>query len=283
MEEIIATLRQIQKDLDEQRSTIRENGIEVAKTVTENINTILDEKLCHLEQKYTNLTEQFEKQEKRLNYLEKQARSRNIVIFGMEENQHPYSYSDLEAEIIDFSSRNLQINLDRNEIQEIRKIGKKSEKPRPVVITLTTLGKKIEIFKQKKLLEDTNYYIKEDYPQHVLEKRRELQDQVRMEKEKGNKAIIKYDRLVIVNKTQTNNKPRSNKRSLSVSPQNSLNVHNDPPHGTQSNKKNKPTTTSINKQRTTGGSESVVKPGILNYFVNKNQSSQDKSTISQNQ
>lgn len=43
MEEVITTLRLIQKDLEDQKIAIKESGIEVAKTVTDNVNLILDE------------------------------------------------------------------------------------------------------------------------------------------------------------------------------------------------------------------------------------------------
>lgn len=219
IEEIITTLRLIQKDLEDQKIAIKESGIEVAKTVTDNVNLILDEKLSQLEQKYKTLEEQFEMQEQRLHILEKQARSRNIVFFGIEEHNSIYSYSDLETEIINFTSKYLGIKLDRKEIQEIRKIGKNTKKPRPIVMTLTTVGRKIEILKQKKLLKDSNYYIKEDYPQHILEKRRMLQEQVKVERDKGNKAILKYDKIVIIGKQEINNRLGKSKRSLPTSPQ----------------------------------------------------------------
>lgn len=102
----------------------------------------------------------------------------------------------------------------------IRRLGKKSEKIRPVVITLNTIGFKIKIQKNKQCLKDTPYYIKEDFPIDVLNKRKELQTQLQKEKEAGNTAYIKYDQLIILN----NNNPsrnQPNKRNLSESPESS--------------------------------------------------------------
>lgn len=65
---------------------------------------------------------------------------------------------------------------------------------------------------KKGLLKDTQYYVKEDYPIQVLKKRREVQEQIKMEKEKDNKVRTKYDKLVILKTT--------NKRSLLISPEN---------------------------------------------------------------
>lgn len=127
------------------------------------------------------LKEKLENQEQRLNMLEKHARQRNIVFFGIEESEK--SYFDLETNIITFINKYFSLNLNCSDIQEARRIGRKSEKPRPITITLTTLGNKIKIMNQKRVLNNTNYYIKEDYPQHVLEKRKMLQEQIKTERE----------------------------------------------------------------------------------------------------
>lgn len=45
MEEKMATLRLILNDIEDQKIAIKENGKEAAKTVTDNMNLILDDKL----------------------------------------------------------------------------------------------------------------------------------------------------------------------------------------------------------------------------------------------
>nr|XP_037871059.1 uncharacterized protein LOC119629404 [Bombyx mori] len=138
-------------------------------------------------------------------------------------------------------------------------------------MTLTTVGRKIEILKQKKLLKDSNYYIKEDYPQNILEKRRMLQEQVKVERDKGNKAILKYDKIVIIGKQEINNRLVKSKRSLPTSPQETDNRIDSSPR-TQPKKKNKPA--SNTSQGTTSCSENVVKAVIFNYLANKNSTKQ---------
>lgn len=216
-----------------------------------------------MDEKYENLKDKLDNQEKRLYFLEKQARQRNIVLFGLKETES--SYSNLENIIISFINEYFTIKIDHRDIQEAKRIGKKGERPRPIIVTVSTLGLKIAIFKQKKVLEDTPYYIKEDYPEYVLNKRKELQEQVRIEKEKGNSVRIKYDKIVITNKNS--NTPSHNKRMLSNSPENNTTCINpsDEPK-TQANKKNK-TESSI--QRSSSLSEGPVKPGILNFFHTK--------------
>ncbi|KAL4718168.1 hypothetical protein ACJJTC_003383 [Scirpophaga incertulas] len=229
MEEVLRALQKIQQELDEQKITIQKSGENVTERVTHNINTILDEKFKILEEKYENLKDKVENQEKRLYFLEKQAR------------QTKYNHRD---------------------IQEARRIGKKGERPRPIILTISTLGTKIEIFKHKKVLEDTSFYIKEDYPEYVLKKRKELQDQVQIEKEKGNSVRIKYDKLVIINKNSDT--PNHNKRMLSSSPENSSTCEAPrDKNKMQMNKKNK---TEGSIRRSSSLSEGPIKPGILNYL-----------------
>lgn len=47
-------------------------------------------------------------------------------------------------------------------------------------------------------------YIKEDYPPKVLQIRKSLQENLKREQENGKKAIIKYDKLVILTEKQNN-------------------------------------------------------------------------------
>ncbi|KAJ8714780.1 hypothetical protein PYW07_003005 [Mythimna separata] len=127
MEEVLKALQKIQKELDEQKITIQKSGENVTEQVTQNINNILDEKFKTLEEKYENLKDKVDNQEKRLYFLEKQARQRNIVIFGLAESES--SYSNLENIIINFINEHFSINIDQRDIQEAKRIGKKGEKP----------------------------------------------------------------------------------------------------------------------------------------------------------
>lgn len=268
MEEILATLLLIQNELDEQKNTIKESGAQVTEKVTQNINKIIDEKFKNWEEKFEDLQQKVDKQEQRLELLERQIRKRNLVIFGLAEQEH--NYSELENMVIDFTAKHLSILISHNEIQELKRIGKKSQNPRPIVLSLTTLGKKIAILQKKKLLKDTNYYIKEDYPPQVLEKRRQLQEQLKSERQRGVKAMIKYDKLVILENSKYSPIPEKNKkRFLSTSPQEKQICQTRPPSGTQANKKNKTSLSNTVPSTNVNRSEGLVKPGILNYFVNK--------------
>ncbi|GBP90910.1 hypothetical protein EVAR_95574_1 [Eumeta japonica] len=70
------------------------------------------------------------------------------------------------------------------------------------------------ILKLKKNLQDV-YYITEDFPKEVLEKRKELKSKLIEERAKGNIAHIKFDQLVVKKGIQINEK---RKRDQSTSP-----------------------------------------------------------------
>ncbi|KAG6445628.1 hypothetical protein O3G_MSEX004020 [Manduca sexta] len=276
MEKVIAALNVIQKDLAEQKIAIAKSAESVTEKVTENINKMLDTKFSTWEENQEKLKEKIENQEQRLNMTEKQARLRNIVFFGIEESER--SYFDLEANLITFIENYFGLKLYCSDIQEARRIGKKTEKHRPVAVTFTTLGTKIKIMKQKGALKDTNYYIKEDYPRHVLEKRKILQEQIKIEKEKGNKAIIKYDKLVILKQKPETEQTDNRKRNLSISPQQNQNTVDVNPNSTHVAKKNKTLMTRNMPQRSSSLSEGTVKPGILNFLVNKKVANHEEDT-----
>ena len=253
----------IQKELSEQKIEIRKSGENVTEQITQNLNIILEEKFASWEEKHQKLRDMVEYQERRIQFMEKQARQRNIVFFGIKENES--SYVDLENNLIKIIKDHLSINLENRDLEAIKRVGRKGDKPRPLVATFSTLGIKINICKQKRLLKNTSYYIDDDYPKHILEKRKELKNQIIQERQKGNRAVIKYDKLVIYKS--------NNKRSRSNSAEPKPRTLNDISSNLKPLKKNKTQQrqqSSAVVQRSNSISEGVLKPGILNFLVNRN-------------
>ncbi|XP_026475338.1 uncharacterized protein LOC113379685 [Ctenocephalides felis] len=247
MDEIMKALKKIQLELDDQ---------------------ILEEKLLALEEKYVKLKEIVDNQEKRIYFLEKQARQRNIVIFGIEELES--SYETLQKHMLNWLDLHFSIKLTDADLQVVRRLGKKGDKPRPTLISFSNLSTKINILKQKKALRDTCYYMKEDYPKQILEKRRQLQEQLKIERENGNMAFLKYDKLVIPKQTS--------KRKFSASPS-KLTEEMSKGRITQTNKKNKPQHQEISLRRSNSITEGVNKPSMLN-FLTKNTAQGQETTKS---
>ncbi|CAK1555913.1 unnamed protein product [Leptosia nina] len=262
MDEVLLSLRRIQEELVEHKNMIQQNADKITEQVTQNINQLMDKKLQVYDTKLEKLKERVENQDKRLFYLEKEARQRNLVFFGIEEDEK--SYLSMEIKMKDFIRKYLSINIDSRDMQIIKRIGKKGNNPRPVVITFATLGTKISILKQKLGLRDTTYYIKEDFPLQVLNKRRELQEQLKLERERGKRAILKYDKLIILEPVGSSTNTGNKKRNHSNSPE-----EKNTQTGSHSVKKNK-TLARHTPLRSSSFTEGIAKPGILNFLINKN-------------
>lgn len=132
---------------------INKKGEEVTEKVTTNIKKNLEEKFTILEEKHENFKWRVENQEQRIYYLEKHARQRNLVFFGLQEDEK--SYSSMENKIIDLVHNYFPIKIDYTDLEAIRRINKKTDKPRLIVVTFATHGRKISILKHKGTLKDT--------------------------------------------------------------------------------------------------------------------------------
>ncbi|CAG4973024.1 unnamed protein product [Parnassius apollo] len=116
----------------------------------------------------------------------------------------------------------MQVSCEKSDLEYFRRIGKRGEKSVPIVITLTTMSKKIELFKNRRNLEKSLYYSIEDFTPKTLKTRKLLIPELKQKIEQGERAILKYDKIVILKKKreQTNiTYQHDNKRNLSTSPE----------------------------------------------------------------
>ncbi|KAI5644918.1 hypothetical protein NE865_02892 [Phthorimaea operculella] len=211
MEEVKKMFAQIQDSQNEQKEEMKRLHDSIAK-----INQNLDEKVKILQEENNFLWKKVKEQETQLYTLEKEKRKKNLLFFGVEEGQR--SYSELEDKILEIINVNMGVQCIKSEIDSLYRLGKKKDSStiRPVAVTFTTLGKKILILKNKNKLQNKTYYIKEDFPQNVLEIRKELKIQAEAEKQKGNKVKLQYDKLIIL---KNKNVESSRKRNRSKSPE----------------------------------------------------------------
>lgn len=233
MEEIKSILMKMQQDLIQQKQDMADMKEDIKNTINSNIN----EKFKSLEYKNEFLENKLEEQNKKINNLERHIRRKNLVMFGIEDKEK--SYEELVNIIISIINTYFKTSCDNNNIEEVRRVGKKGEKPRPVIVTFATMGLKIKLQKNKKSLQNTQYYIKEDYPIEVLNKRRELQAQLQKEREAGNTAFINYDKLIVLKNNKNSMNNQLNKRNLSESPEKRHSSQSESKITRQPSKKNK--------------------------------------------
>lgn len=224
----------MQQDIRQQKTEMLEMKEDIKNTINKNIN----EKFKHLEIKNEVIEGKIQEQYTIINNLERHIRRKNLVMFGVEEGET--SYYELEENIIKIINTYFDVQYNSNNIEAVRRVGKKGEKVRPVIISFSTMGLKLKILQNGKCLRNTNYYIKEDFPLEVLNKRKELQTQLKIEKDLGKTAFIKYDKLVVLDKNKNTSRQYTNKRTLSESPEINLNNQQDKQTKKQPPKKNKP-------------------------------------------
>ncbi|XP_063540733.1 uncharacterized protein LOC134749646 [Cydia strobilella] len=234
--------------MDQLLKSINELGEQLKQIDTKLCSKIdaLDNKVSAYKQELEEIKQTQDVQETRLDQLERDVRVRNLVFFGIEETER--SYFDLEDVVLKIINEDLKVACCKNDVQHIRRLGKKGEKPRPIIIGFTTLGKKIKILKNKSKLQGSTCYIKEDFPPKILKERKSLQEDLKKELDKGNRAIIKYNKLVIIPEKNTQNNietpagtNNTKKRSLDTSPSSANKNPN-----RQVQKKNKPSTENRN-------------------------------------
>lgn len=205
MEEVVKMLQDIQCQMMIQKQEFKEMAKDISNEIIVNIN----EKLLLMEGKCTFLEQKLEEQQKCLNHLEGIVKRKNLIFFGLKEEEK--SYQQLIEIIINLINSKMCINSVNNDIEYVKRLGKyNNNTARPVLVTFTTVSKKIEILRKKKLLSGTNYYIQQDFPKNILAKRKELQEQLLQERGKGNNAIIKYNKIVVLENKSTDAKSDNN-------------------------------------------------------------------------
>lgn len=217
MEDIMRILQSIQEDLSKQKQDMKT----MEQSIKESINNNIDLKFNLIEAKTNQLENIIEQQQKTIEFLDRQIRSKNIIFFGIEENEK--GYENLLSLVLEVIQSKMEIQCQRWEVENVIRKGKKSEKVRPVVVTLTTVSKKIEILKKKKMLYNTTLYVKEDFTPSVLQKRKDLQEELKREREAGKRVFLRYDKIVTLQghtrTHHTHGERITNKRSISKSPE----------------------------------------------------------------
>ncbi|CAG4910871.1 unnamed protein product [Colias eurytheme] len=217
--------------------------------VTKNVMEAIDERFKAITEENTKLKTKISSLEQKLNTIELEKRKYNLVFFGIEESGKG------EAEMVDYI-KDIIIEtgtyIESHEIKNIYRIGKKNNKSRPVVVTIASIWKKHIILKNKTHL-PPGIYVKEDFTREVLEQRKQLQPQLMREREKGNIAFLKYDKLIVKKPTEKTRDKR--KREETGSP----NSHNT---STQKKINSKEMTNTVFPK---SSAKEIIKPNIFNY------------------
>lgn len=198
-----ATMDEIIKALEKMKTDMQEN-------INQNINqlrTELQNNQKGIQTSINKLEEKSESHEKKISYMEKEGRRKNILILGLKEEEN--NPQELEAAILGLIQNQIKVNISITEIDYIQRIGKRNDKTsRPVLVKLLATRKAWEILNHRKNLQNSNLTLIEDFPKDVQEKRKKLVPLMKKMRQEGHHAIIKYDKL-IVDGEETNEKKRN--------------------------------------------------------------------------
>lgn len=237
MEDIMRALQNIQCELTQQKQDMKDMVENLKQSINENI----DQKFTLIETKSKQLEQKIETQQKTIDFLDMKLRKRNVIFFGVPDNEK--NYEDLLQSILEIINSKMEIACPKWEIESVARLGKNKGRVRPVIVTTTTFSRKLQLLKNKKSLVNTGIYIKEDFTPAILQKRKELQEEFNQRRLSGEKVILRFDKIVTLQPKgqhiQTSN--TSNKRSLSESPEavNIRKTSNDEGQVKQVPKKNK--------------------------------------------
>lgn len=166
------------------------------QTMDTKLEKITDE-VVKLRKENDALRERVTKQDKQIELLEREARRNNLIIHGVTDDENE-RMEGTEHKVVEIIKRTgVDIAADR-EIDDARRMGRYREgNTRPIQVKLTRGNKKAEILKQARNLKGTDIWIDQDYPKEILEQRKELIPKLKEAREKGNKATLKYNKLII--------------------------------------------------------------------------------------
>nr|XP_034840379.1 uncharacterized protein LOC117996428 [Maniola hyperantus] len=255
MEELKEILKQIQKDMTEQKRDMDKMKEDIIEQIQQT-NKAVNEKFDKMESKTLELENRLDEQQLLIEKLENQLRRKNVLFFGVQETEK--NYKELEQKILSIIKENMDLPYTCIDIDSIRRLGKKGTKARPVAVSMSTLGRKIELLKNKHKLAETSMYIKEEFSQRTLQKRRDLQEELRTRREQGEKVTLRYDKIITVNKRGSSpekrrgNVLRDNDRASNSHTRNNKRKPESPPTTLQIQHHNRASTSqSVKKNRTT--------------------------------
>lgn len=220
MELLLEKMESINTNMNDMKEDFRRQMNAQTEKITNDLASTIDKKLKPILEENKVLKNEVVTLKNKVRSLEKETRKNNIILHGIKESEGN-SY-DLQVLVIDtFNAVSKTANLDpfdKWELSDAYRLGKKQDnKQRPILVKLTLSWRRLEILKLSKQF-PTGIYVTEDYPKDVLKTREDLKIKLKEELKKGNKAVIRYDQLIIKGKADSNVTKEKRKRSPSKTP-----------------------------------------------------------------
>lgn len=171
---------------------INNNMKAMDKKLTQVVNELGDLKLENKK-----LKEKIGRQDEKISSLERDVRRKNIIIRGLDDKDRE-GEEETKTKVLKVMDKiGVKIHPEYD-IDEMKRMGRpKSGYRRPIILKLTRGDKKAEILKGSNKLKGTDIWIDEDYPRDIVEARKMLYPRLREARQRGEKAVIRYDKLIV--------------------------------------------------------------------------------------
>ena len=163
------------------------------KSQTKDI-AVLSDRINKIEEKVDAKMADFQK---RLDDLEGQSRRSNVIIHGIAEDDQEETWESTEKKVHDLAKTKMKIT-EPIAFERCHRLGRRrANGSRPIIAKLSFFKDKQRLFKQAKELKDSGISISEDYVKSVREARSKMVPLMKLAREKGKRASLNYDKLII--------------------------------------------------------------------------------------
>lgn len=175
--------------------------IKTVNTELKKLKTSLAESTKAMNEKITGLENQLKEKNEEILALRKDfdvhKRKNNLVLFNVEEKESPH---DLEEIILKLLQEVTEIEFYRNDLNDVFRIGKASEKCRPILISFVSHKKLLTVLTKKQLFRKKKMTISQDLPKEILEERKRLQPMISHLNNLGKKTVMRLDEVFVEGK-----------------------------------------------------------------------------------
>lgn len=179
------------------------------KILAENVNKEVKE----VKQKVLILEAENNTLKERLQTIERTLRKNNVVFYGIEEIENE-TFEHLAYQIKNLLKEKLAVDPPIIEFTNIFRLGKASNKKRPILVKLLSYETKINILKNKTKLKGTGIFISEDLSKENREERNILVKNLKEARGKNKQASIRGNRIIIEGEAYTSEELQNNQNNL---------------------------------------------------------------------
>lgn len=155
---------------------------------------LMEKEITTIKKECTELKKLNKRQSIKVKLLEKEARAKNLVLYGLKIESD--NMKDMLSEIVQVFNSKLEVSCLESDITYIRKLGNSPNKP-TLLIRFESEKKRNEILYKRFSLKGTNLVVTEDFPKEIREERRVLYKYYQLAREKGEDTKMRYDYVVV--------------------------------------------------------------------------------------